>query len=249
MASTTTSSTEPTPEHWARLLRLDPTELDLSPARERALQRLTKPLALLILAIGYAVGALLTLVGLDVAGLTGTNTFGFFLLESAFNGTAVMVLSAPLWFFALTTPTAVAYRRRVVQWIITADVDEARRYLDVVEGGGGLIWRFAIHRDAETTPHIDGNVQASERFVVALRRWKTSELEAMLDASRNGNVDAIDLDLYRDAVAALQRHAEHHRADPYDADPYGANPYGADPNRGEETLWTRPDRPADADAF
>ena len=212
----------PTPEDWARLLRIDPSKLDLGPARDRALQRLTKPFALLILAVGYGMGVLLTCAGLDVARLTGTNAFGFFLLEAAYNGVALVVLSAPFWFGALATPTAAAYRQRAVQWITADDAERARTYLRMVEGEAGLIWRFVAERrhpagnHERRAPVADFREQAGfsdapkPRLVGMIpREGEEATMEAMLKASWTGDLSAIDLDLYREAVEALQHHAVH----------------------------------------
>jgi hypothetical protein len=210
----------PTHEDWARLQRIDPSRLDLNPARDRALQRLTKPVALLILAAGYGVGVLLALAGLDVARMTGTNAFGLFFLEAAFNGIAVMVLSAPLWFFALATPTAAGYREQAVEWITAADTEEARAYLRMVEGRGGLLWRFAAKHphlaSSHDDDHTEDRTEATSGFLGApTPREEGSAMVAMREASWKGNIDAIDLDLYRDAVVALQHHAVPRRDRPY----------------------------------
>ena len=47
-------------------------------------------------------------------------------------------------------------------------------------------------------------------------------MQAMLEASWTGDLSAIDLDLYREAVEALQYHAVHVPAGP----PYGERPAG-----------------------
>ena len=238
----------PTPEDWARLLRVDPLKLDLNPARDRALQRLTKPFAMLILAVGYGMGVLLAWAGLDVARLTGTNAFGLFLLEAAFNGIAVMVLSAPLWFFALATPTAAVYRRRVLQWITADEAERARTYLRMVEGKAGLIWRFAADRRHQVADHeqptLEYALQAPDGFLVAPRLWEGegSAMEAMLEASWTGDFNGIDLDLYWEAVEALQYHAVHVPAGP----PYGERPVGDSRSAGRshgETVATPGNEP------
>jgi hypothetical protein len=223
----------PTPEDWARLQRIDPSRLDLNPARDRALQRLTRPVALLILAAGYGMGILLALAGLDVARMTGTNAFGLFFLEAAFNGIAVMVLSAPLWFFALATPTAAGYREQAVEWITAADTEEARAYLRMVEGRGGLLWRFAAKHphlaSSHDDDHTEDRTEATSGFLGApTPREEGSAMVAMREATWKGNIDAIDLDLYRDAVVALQHHAVPRRDRPYFA---GQSDHVATPER------------------
>jgi hypothetical protein len=203
----------PTPEDWARLQRIDPSRLDLNPARDRALQRLTRPVALLILAAGYGMGILLALAGLDVARMTGTNAFGLFFLEAAFNGIAVMVLSAPIWFFALATPTAAGYREQAVEWITAADTEEARAYLRMVEGRGGLLWRFAAKHphlaSSHDDDHTEDRTEATSGFLSGptTREGEGTVVAAMREASCKGKIDSIDLELYRDAVVALQHFA------------------------------------------
>jgi hypothetical protein len=225
----------PTPEDWARLQRIDPSRLDLNPARDRALQRLTKPVALLILAAGYAVGILLALAGLDVARMTGTNAFGLFFLEAAFNGIAVMVLSAPLWFFAIATPTVAGYREQAVEWITAVDTEQARAYLRMVEGRGGLLWRFAAKHphlaSSHDDDHTEDRTEATSGFLGAPtpREEERSTMVAMREASWKGDINAIDLDLYREAVVALQHHAVPRRDRPY---PEGKTEFIATPGRG-----------------
>jgi len=195
------SHTRAGPDHWARLLAIDPEVLDVASAREEVLRRLTGPMAGIVLAFYLGIGAFLRMVGLDIARLTGHNAFGLFGLEAAFNGIALLVLSAPLGLFALGTPKARGYQRVLVDWILQGPVGDAYAYIKAIEGETGLIWRFV---DNSTRPSLTGNRLGAHGRSLPLLSQAKPEIAALYWASREGGFDSIDLDLYRDIVRSLQ---------------------------------------------
>jgi len=189
------------PDDWAKLLAIDPGLLDVASARDEILRRLTGPAAAIVLGFYFSLGALLRLAGLDVARLTGHNAFGLFGLEAAFNGIALLVLSAPLGLVALGTDRARSYRRHFVDWILQRPLGDAYAYLSAVEGETGLIWRFIEPVDRPLQPDSPSKPSGA---APALQGWHGDEWATLYRASREGDIDGIDLDAYGDAVRFLQ---------------------------------------------
>jgi hypothetical protein len=189
------------PDHWAQLLTIDPELLDVGSLREEVLRRLTGPVAAIVLVFYFSLGASLRLAGLDVARITGHNAFGFFGLEAAFNGIALLILSAPLGFFALATSKARGYQRRLVDWILQGPVSDAYAYVEAIEGETGLIWRFI---ESTGGPSLAQNpLGRLDRSLTS--QWRAGpDLYALYRASREGNWSAIDLEVYCRVVQSLQ---------------------------------------------
>lgn len=204
----------PSPVDWERVSHVDTARLDLDEARAEVLRRMTVPVAALILTTALAVGCLLALVGLDVAGMVGGNAFDLFLVEASYNGITALFLCFPLLVLALSRPVVKEKRREVVDWLLTAQRKEAREYVAEVEGADGLVWRFGAGawpeddrpgdrpRARPRDPHLP--VRVGEKADVESGGRYDDEVRHMLDASRRGSGDEIDPELYGEYVRVLQ---------------------------------------------
>jgi len=176
--------------HVERLLNIDPGRLGLTEKRKTWRKDLQLPLAILAGAIATLVGGGLAIAGIDiVASVFGERSFDHVLVRSVLNGAAVLILLSPLIGLGLSIGPARNALRGIVDWLLEEEIGHARAYVQKVEGGEGLLWRFLEEEAGELFP---GTPLGDER-------WKE-----LPHQSKEGHLGEINVEDYRQAVCYLQ---------------------------------------------
>ena len=160
--------------------------LNVKEQKEAIRRELTWLLAVVMLAVGGLIGFALTATGAGVASV--------YLGERApvlrvflHNTVLAFVLTYPVLLYGMRSRRVQSYLDRLIQRRAQAEQGGPREYLRRVEGASGFFWQFE-----GVLPELDLDEGGEGAFV------------ELVEASRRGNIGAIDIGRYRAYVEALR---------------------------------------------
>lgn len=169
-----------------RLLQAQTDRLNVKEQKEAIRRELTWLLAAVMLAVGGLIGFVLTAMGAGIASV--------YLGERApvlrvflHNTVLAFVLAYPVLLYGLRSRRVQRYLDRLVQRRAQEEQNGAREYLRRVEGGSGFFWQFE-----PLLPELDLDEGGEEAFM------------ELVEASRRGDIGAMDIGRYRAYVEALR---------------------------------------------
>lgn len=169
-----------------RLLQAQIDRLNVKEQKEAIRRELTWLLAAVMLAVGGLIGFALTAMGADVASVDlGERAPA--LRVFLHNTVLAFVLAYPVLLYGLRSRRIQRYLDRLVQRRAQAEQDGIREYLRRVEGASGLFWQFEC-----LLPELDLDEEGEEAFM------------ELVEASRRGEIRAMDVGRYRAHVGVLK---------------------------------------------